>query len=130
MANGFLDNMFGDLGIHRISNNYFSMSHINEAGTKIIVRVAKEQVFKTKYGYGLILDQNHVQFLKSWAVNDNWYGTYIMLEKQYFTPKQWGEFGDYPEEKENLEFETWVNIAKEQEEMAQKDRINFQVYWR
>lgn len=93
------------------------MKRISEDGKKIVVKVADAHVLKTSYGYALILDQNHVVFLKNWQVSQNWYGNEVLLNKEFWNVKEWGDFSvDFFEEPENYDFETWAKTAKEQEE--------------
>lgn len=120
----FNDYRFGDLEYFQSSNHYMKMKRFNQDKTKIVVKIAGSHLFKTKYGYGLILDENHVQWLKSWQVSENYYGTEVLLYKEYWCPKEYGNFEDFFENKENLLFETWVSAAEEQENATKLDEDN------
>ena len=104
---------FDGLNYREQSNKYFTMNRISDNEEKIVVKVASEHLLKTKYGYALILDYIHVVFLKDWQVGCNYFGNEVLLTKEYFIVKQWGEFYDFGEE-ENLKFETWLEVAKQQ----------------
>ena len=90
------------------------MNRVSNDENKIVVKVADSHLQKTKFGYALILDQNHVTFLKDWQVNQNYFGNEVLLNRDYWNPKEWGEFEDFGENPENLEWITWLEIAKEQ----------------
>lgn len=115
MKKDFNEFRFAGLNYRVQSNKYFTMDRVSEDEKKIVVKVADEHLVKTKYGYALVLDYNHVVFVKEWAVSANYFGNEVMLTEEYFTVKEWGTFDDFGEEEENLEFDTWVNVAKEQE---------------
>ena len=113
-------------GLHHTSqsNKYFTMNRVSDDENKIVVKVAETSVLKTKYGYALILDFNHVVFLKQWQVSDNWYGTEVLLSREYFNVKEWGEFDEFGEAAEDeLTFDYWLNVAKEQSFIIEDDGI-------
>lgn len=113
---------FEGLNFRSVSNKYFTMDRTNSDDTKIVVKVASEHLLKTKYGYALILDRNHVVFIKDWQVSDNYFGIEVLLTKQFFNVKEWGDFSDeFFEEPENLNWNTWVEIAKEQDAFVDDD---------
>lgn len=125
----FNDFRFEGLNWRQYSNNYLTMERVSDDGKKIVVKVADDQVFSTKYGYALILDYSHVVFLKSWQVSVNYYGTEVLLTKEYFNVKEWGEHEDFGEEPKNLDFKTWLEVAKEQNS-ADEDGIKLnKVHW-
>ena len=105
---------FSGLNYRDKSNKYFTMDRVSEDETKIVVKVADSHLLKTKYGFALILNAEHVVFLKDWQVSDNYYGIEVLLTKEYFTPKKWGEFPDFDYEEENLTWEEWLETAKAQ----------------
>lgn len=105
---------FAGLDYKSISNKYYTMKRFNDEEDKIVVKVSENQIIETKYGYALILNQNHVVFLKNWQVSKNYYGVEVLLTKQYFIVKEFGDFAFFNND-ENLKFETWLNIAKEQQ---------------
>lgn len=112
------------------SNKYLTMNRVSEDETKIVVKVADEMVFATKYGYGLILDDKHVVFLKSWQVSDNYYGTEVLLNREYFNVKEWGDNPDYADNVQNLNFEHWLETAKVQDSVLDEDGMKAnKVHW-
>lgn len=120
---------FAGLNYRQQTNKYLTMERVSEDETKVVVKVSDNHIFTTKYGYGLILNMNHVIFLKDWQVSYNYYGTEVLLDKKYFTPKEWGCFEDFGTERENETFEEWLEVAKQQnativEEDGFERRIN------
>lgn len=111
-------NDFRFSGLHYISasNKYYTMQRVSDDSNKIVVKVADTHLQKTKYGYALILDINHVVFIKDWQVSQNYYGNEVLLTREYFIVKEWGEFSQFGEadNDEELTFDYWLNIAKEQ----------------
>jgi hypothetical protein len=110
---------FGDFGGTRdLSNNYLEIDKRTSAdGNKCIVKVGDNHLIMTKYGYGLVLDKDHVVFLKDWQVSRNNYGNEVILNKQYWNVKKWGDWsGRFSETNpQNHDFKTWNSAAKEQE---------------
>lgn len=125
----FERNIFDGLNPYAKSNKYLRMDRVAE--DKIVVKVAKEHVFPTRYGYGLILDRNHVVFIKDWQVNTaEQIGCDVLLNREYWKVKEWGEFDDFDTNEENYDFETWIAVAKEQDAVDEDgDKIN-PVIWR
>lgn len=117
----FNDFRFKDLNWKQYSNNYLTMNRVSHEETKIVVKVADSHLQQTKYGYALILNRTHVVFLKNWQVSCNYYGNEVLLQKEFFQVKEWGEFDDFDDEPENLTFETWLEVAKEQEAYVDED---------
>lgn len=109
------DWLFSGLNVNSASNKYYSSNRVNEEENKIIVKVSDEHIIPTKYGYALILDRTHVVFVKDWAVDRNWFGNEIMLTEQYFNVKEWGEHDEFSDNNEALDFDYWLNVAKEQQ---------------
>lgn len=106
---------FEGLDARCYSNKYMTMKRVSDDESKIVVKVADEQVFETQYGFGLIINRTHVVWLKSWQVSVNWYGTEILLNKDYFKPTESKrEFENYLYDPENESWETWLNVAKDQ----------------
>lgn len=123
---------FGDLRPRRDSNAYYEVDRINSAKDKIIVTVPSERVFQTKYGYGLILNADHVLWLKSWQVGRGklWNGsryevhTNVLLQKNYFNPSKANyERTDYPYERVSLTWQEWEGYARAQSK-------NGRAYWK
>lgn len=112
---------FQGLNARKKSNKYLTMNRVSEDGNKIVVKVADSHLLETKYGHALILDRNHVVFIKNWQVSENYFGNEVLLTKEYFNVKEWGDFEDFDDEPQNLNFETWLNVAMEQEGLVDDD---------
>ena len=126
----FNDFRFSGLNWHQKSNEYLTMERVSEDENKIVVKVGSDHLISTRYGYALILDNTHVVFLKSWQVSTNWYGNEVLLQKEYFIVKEWGEHEAFDEEPQNLQYDEWLKVAKEQNGKDEDgDRIN-PVRWR
>ena len=121
MSKNFNEYRFEGLNYTDASNKYYTMERVNSDETKIVVKVANSHLLKTKFGYALILDYDHVVFLKNWQVDINYFGCEVLLTKEFFNVKNWGEFSDFGEEKENLEWSTWVDVAKAQNSAVDED---------
>ena len=131
MKKDFNEFRFAGLNYRDKSNKYFTMDRVSADKNKIVVKVADEHLLPTKYGFALILDCSHVIFIKDWQVDRNYYGNEVMLTKEYFNVKEWGDFSDFGEEPENLKWETWLDTAKEQDSLVDEDgekmnRVNWQ----
>lgn len=110
----FNDFRFEGLNWKQASNNYFTMDRVSADKNKIVVKVSNEHLLPTKFGFALILDYSHVVFLKSWQVSSNHFGNEVLLTREYFKVKEWGTHEDFGDEPENLTFDAWLEIAKEQ----------------
>lgn len=121
MSKSFNEYRFEGLNYTDASNKYYTMERVNPDETKIVVKVASSHLLKTKFGYALILDFDHVVFLKNWQVDINYFGCEVLLTKDFFNVKNWGEFSDFGEEKENLEWSTWLDVAKAQNAAVDED---------
>jgi hypothetical protein len=121
---------FAGLDYKEASNKYFTMKRVNAEQTKIVVKVAPDHLVKTKFGYALILDKTHVVFIKDWQVNNNFYGTEVILTKEYFNVKEWGDHNEFAISDEFLSFEKWVEVAKAQDNLKNSEgyQVN-QVKW-
>lgn len=119
-----------DFKVHTI--RYVTMNRVNADETKIVVKVSPTQVFKTQYGYGVHLNATHVVFIKDWQCDMNVYGCEIMLNKEYFKPKEsrfCREFSD-PKWDSLLDWETWVKIAKVQDSKIDENGLKLnEVRW-
>lgn len=99
------------------SNKYIESNRISEDGNKIIVKIGQDHLVETKYGYAVILNATHVVFVNSWQVDINYYGIEVILNKDYFNVKEWGDFSDNFDDTEDfLSWDTWLKVAKQQEE--------------
>ena len=115
MKREFNDFRFQGLNYQSYSNKYYTMNRLNETEDKIVVKVADAHLIPTRYGYALVLDRTHVVFLKDWAVSCNWFGNEVLLTKQYFVVKEWGEHEEFSDNEKNLDWNTWLEVAKEQQ---------------
>ena len=118
---------FENLNWHQVSNNYYSMDRVSEDEKKIVVKVADEHILSTKFGYALILDASHVVFLKEWQVSKNYYGNEVLLQKDFFNVKEWGDFSnEFENDPEECTFEHFLSIAKEQRDYKDEngDSVN------
>ena len=98
----FNDYRFEGLDYKSYSKKYYTMKRVSDDETKIVVCVNSPRLLPTKYGWALILDLKHVVFLQDWAVNCTHFGN--------------GFHSFCKNEEEALDFQTWVNLAKEQDE--------------
>lgn len=116
---------FDGLKCREVSNKYFTMSRVSEDENKIIVKVNDSHIVKTRYGYALILNAEYVLFLKEWQVDQNYYGNEVLLNKEFFIPKKWGNFSlDFEFEEDNLDWNEWLNTA-----IAQNNEEDNEVRW-
>jgi len=97
------------------------MKRVNKEETRVVVKVAEEHVFPTQWGWALILDVNHVVFLRPWQVDVNYFGCEVLIEKTYFKPKEWGNFPSFGENPDNLIWDKWVAAAKAQDNLINED---------
>lgn len=120
---------FDGLDWRQASNNYLTMERVSKDENKIVVKTAGQHLIETKYGYALILDRTHVVFLKSWQVSSNYFGNEVLLTREYFNVKEWGEHDEFDDEPKNLNYNTWLEIAKEQNTVDNEgEKIN-KVKW-
>ena len=117
MTKKFNEFRFAGLNYNVFSNKYWTMNRTSEDGNKIVVKVADSHIFESKYGYGLILDAHHVLWLKDWQVSRNYYGNEVVLDRNYFNVKEWGDFSDnFADEPETCDWIWWARAAAEQAE--------------
>ena len=125
MKKDFNDFRFEGLDYRNCSNKYYTMNRISENEEKIVVKVGDSHLIQTLYGYALVLDKTRVVFLKKWQVSQNWFGNEVLIDKNYWQVKIWGNHEDFEDTDENLSFEFWLNIAKEQSKLDEDGtRIN------
>ncbi len=115
----FNDFRFEGLDMWECSNKYMTMKRVSADENKIVVLVNNSHLRKTKFGYALILDRNHVVFLKEWQVERSyftaeWDGSEVLLTRRYWNVKEWGEFEEFMHDDEPLSFDHWLKTAKEQ----------------
>ena len=112
---------FSGLNARSLSNKYMTMDRVSEDGKKIVVKVGSSHLFPTKYGYGLILNHNHVAWLKTWQVSMNYFGNEVLLDEDYFKPVEWGTFWDFDEGPECESFGHWLGVAEAQKFTIEED---------
>lgn len=112
MNKNFNDFRFSGLNYSDYSNQYFVIeSRISENQDKIVIKVGDNHLHKTQYGYAFILDKTHVVFIKDWQVSFGYWGTEVILSKDYFNVKSWGNWDLFMENEAALNWEYWLNIA-------------------
>lgn len=117
-ANFWGNTLFNGMEVKDESNNYVRVNRVSDDGDKIIVNVSEEHLFNTRYGKGLILDENHVLWINNWQVNNNFRakGNEIVLDKKYFKPvDSTRSFDNFTENEDLLQWKTWVKLAKDQQ---------------
>ena len=112
----FNDFRFKGLKWEQHSNNYITSKRVSEDESKIVVKVENNHLVETKFGYALILDKQTVVFLKKWQVDINFFGTEIIIDRNFFKPTKWGEHNNFENNEENHNFKKWLEVAKKQKE--------------
>lgn len=112
---------FEGLNLRLCSNKYLTMNRVSEDKNKIVVKVAENNIFKTKYGYALIINRTKVVFVKDWQVSDNWFGIEVMLFRDYFNVKEFGEHQEFGNDETYASFDEWVKVAIAQENHLDAD---------
>lgn len=114
--NEFNEFRFEGLNYKDYSKKYWTMKRVSDNNEKIVVKVGDSHLKKTLYGYALILDETHVVFLKEWQVSENYYGNEVLITKNFFNVKEWGQHNAFlGSNEENYNFDNWLKIALEQE---------------
>lgn len=127
----FNDFRFAGLNWKKKSNKYLTMNRVSDDGQRIVVNVGNSHIMATIYGYALILDNTHVVFLKDWQVSQSCYGIEVLLQKEFFKVKQWGNYVDFDDMPENLNFENWLEIARSQDAIAGENGVKLNtVKWK
>lgn len=121
MKKDFNEFRFSGLDYKLDSNKYYTMKRVSDDENKVVVKVAAEHLLKTKYGYALILDRSHVVFLKEWQVSQNYFGNEVILQRDFFSVKEWGNHDDFENSDEYLTFDKWLEVAKEQDNAIDED---------
>lgn len=121
--NSFDNFRFNGLHFRKISNKYLTMNRVSDNENKIVVKVASEHLLPTKYGYALILDKNHVVFVKDWQISENYFGNEVVLDRKYWNVKEWGNFEQFDTNEKNYEFNNWLEAAKEQDALRDEDGL-------
>ena len=89
------------------------MDRVSEDESKIVVKVADEHLVPTRYGFALILDCETVCFLREWAVSMSYYGNEVLLSREYFKAKKWGDFSNlFGKNEEHCTWQHWLRVAK------------------
>ena len=124
---------FGSEQIQRVSNKYNELkgNHVSKDGNNAVVNISGEHVFRTQYGYGVIVDAEHTVFVKPWQVwgqNRANQGYVINFNKDYYNVKKYGDHSDKfsSDSKSALtSFDKVAKLAKEQEKFYKKQGIKF-----
>ena len=107
---------FEGLNYFDYSNKYYGLNRVSETGDKICVNVVDAHLITTQYGYALILDNEHVVFVKNWQVDQNYFGNEVILDRKFFNVKKWGFHEEFSEaDKAQLTFDYWKRVAEEQQ---------------
>lgn len=120
---------FNGLYAHQYSNNYMTMLRVSNTKSKIVVKVAESNIRQTEYGYLLILDNTHVVFLKPWQVSENYYGTEVVLDRNFFKPKEFGTWEDFGKDDKYLSFDAWLKVAEAQSALEEDGTPVNMVRW-
>lgn len=147
-AEEFNEWRFEGLGFSKDSNKYYSIDRrYNEDETKVVINYCKKQLFKTLYGWGLIIGHEHVVWLKDWQVFEVgswWQGAttceyQVLLTKDFYKPVKSnkpfedicvGDCADDSEFEKVNGYHGWqdmVDTAKAQNEFIALDPIKFQI---
>ena len=116
----FDDFRFGSLNYKYTQLMYLTMDRFSKNENHIVVKVDEEHLIKTTYGYALVLDATRVVFLKNWQVSMNYYGNEVLLVRDYFVVKDWGEHYDFDTDDNYITYDSWVSIAKIQQNAGNK----------
>ena len=112
----FNDFRFGDLNYNSINKHYYIMNRVSDDENKIVVNVDPNHIYETETEYALILDANTVVFLARWQVDYSYYGVEVLLMKDHFAPKKWGDFSDsFFVDEDTSTWEHWLRAARLQE---------------
>lgn len=112
---------FEGLNWEEQSNKYLTMKRVSEDENRIVVKVADAHLIQTRFGYALIIDRTRVVFLKDWQVSRNYYGNEVLLTREYFIVKEWGEHDNFSDNDQYTNFDEFVAMAKEQDELADEE---------
>lgn len=117
---------FGSEQMLKATNTYTSFlgSHVSKDKNNAVVLVDSMQVMKTKYGYGVVVDDKHTVFVKDWQVwgrNAENKHVVINFNRQYYNVKEWGNYSESWRKKSNLKtFDDVVKLARKQEKEYSK----------
>ena len=113
------------------SHKYWDFEQqVNDDESKALIRVNRDNVFSyVNYNNGwrnyvLKLDRDHCMFLKNWQYFDGYYGTYILLDKNYFKVADARKpFEDMVSQGDMLTWDDALEIAKDQQKMISEDNL-------
>lgn len=114
---------FEGLNAYQQTNKYVTMDRVDKNETKAVIKVADDNLIATKYGYAMIIDETHVVFVKDWQVSRNYYGNEVLLNKDYYKVKEWGNHADrgfIGTDTTYNSFNGIVKLAKEQQAAGNK----------
>lgn len=118
----FNDFRFNGFKYENHSNKYWEFgSQVNADESKVLIRIDESNVF-SYFGdngwkvYVLKLDRNHCVFMKHWQYFEGYYGTYILLDKNYYHVVDAREpFEDMAENGSMSSWEEVLALAKAQD---------------
>lgn len=118
---------FSGLNARNDSNKYMTMNRVSEDETKIVINVGENHLLKTKFEYAFIIDSKHVVFIKDWQVNINYFKNEVLLTKDYFVVKQWGDFSENFDEvsEDKKTWDYFLGVAKTQQN--EENKVKWQV---
>ena len=113
------------------SHKYWDFEQqVNDDESKALIRVNRDNVFSyVNYNNGwrnyvLKLDRDHCMFLKNWQYFDGYYGTYILLDKNYFKVADARKpFEDMVSQGDMLTWDDALEIAKDQQKLISEDNL-------
>lgn len=115
---------FNGLNFRQETNKYMTMNRVSADKNKIVVKTGANHLFKSRYGYGLIVDEHSVVWLKEWQVNSNWYteeddSVEIVLDRKFWKVVKFGDFWD-GFGKNDTDFDFWLECAEVQQKAENK----------
>ena len=120
-----MDVLFPDMDYNKTgsgSSVYANANRVSRDEEHIAVLVPHSALHETPYGFALQLDEEHVQYVKTWQLTSQVLpyrgiqGTNVSLSKKYWNPKK-TKYKDpnYSSDPEQLSWDTWVQGAKAQQ---------------
>lgn len=112
------------------SHKYWDFKQqVNDDESKALIRISPDNVFgymgyKGWTNYVLKLDRDHCMFLKNWQYFEGYYGTYVLLDKNYFKVADARKpFEDMVSQGDMLTWDDALKIAKDQQKMISEDNL-------
>ena len=112
------------------SHKYWDFKQqVNDDESKVLIRISPDNAFsymgyKGWTNYVLKLDRDHCMFLKNWQYFEGYYGTYILLDENYFKVADAREpFEDMVSQGDMLTWDDALEIAKDQQKLISEDNL-------